>query len=378
MNHKFAVPGLLLVSLLFVSESVLGAIDTRDIELVRSKSVLESSDFKVIDDFVNTAVRSLVKTEDFSSVAQVRKTLVSRAASATDSAKAQYSHQFLDSSLKYIGAAMATLDNVKDERRRFLLTVNLLILTDELVDRLKDITLADLATPKVEDENMVVRYWAVRCLANSQVINLGRNPDIAQRIFRQLARIVDTSNSEIIKLIAEFAASVKDPQGEPLLLQIADMRLKAYADWKTGNSYLDGVVLKSLWGRMGAVGANTKTLGQRFGQLYSYVMQQYIKDLDGGNFLSKKARAETASVLIEIEQMCISKTLGRTQAIKKAIDRRDVGKLRQEHDRLLGSSTARGTLAVKLGYNDYVNAAGGISSAPILLGERPKAKIVGQ
>jgi len=377
MKHKLAILAVLWAFLLLVGQSVFGAIDTRDIERVRSKTVLESRDFEVIDSFVSVAVHSLLITEDFSSVAQVRKTLVSRSESLADSAKAQYSVQFKKSSQSHIKAGMLRLSNIRDEQRRFLLSVNLLILVEQLVDKLKDIDLADLAIANVKDENMVVRYWAVKCVANSRVLNLGQKPDVNQRIFRALTNVVESSSSEILKVMSEFAASVKDPQGEALLLQIADMRLKAYSEWKVDSEYLDGSILKALWRRRAVLGANTTVISQRFGQLYSYVMQRYIKDLDGSEFLSDRSRASAESVLIEIEQVCISKVLGKTQAIKRAIGRKDVNALAHEHPRLHGTSAGRGALSVKLGYNDYPIADGKFTPAPLRLPDRPKKEIGG-
>lgn len=379
MKCKCAIFAVVGASLLLVGQSVFGAIDTRGIERVRSKTVLESGDFEIIDGFVSDTVHSLMVTEDFSSVAQVRKMLVSRAQSALDIAKVQYSRQFVESSVKHIGAAMGQLSNIRDEQRRFLLSVNLLVLVDQLVNELKAIELADLATVRIKDENTVVRYWAVKCVANYRVFNLGHKPAVNQRIFRALTNVVESSSGEILKLMSEFAAGVKDPQAEALLLQIADMRLKAYSEWKVESEYLDGAILKALWRRRDVIGANTTAINQRFGQLYSYVIQRYIKDLDGGEFLSDRSRAWTESVLIEIERVCISKALGKTQAIMKAIVRKDfnVNRLAQEHDRLLGSSAGSGALSVNLGYNDYPIASGEFSPVPLRLPERPKENIGG-
>jgi len=378
MKRKCVILAVVGASLLLVGQSVFGAIDTRGIERVRNKTVLDSGDFKIIDGFVSDTVHSLMITEDFSSVAQVRKMLVSRSQSALDSAKVQYSRQFVESSVKHIEVAMGQLSNIRDEQRRFLLSVNLLILVDQLVDELRAIELADLATVKIKDENTVVRYWAVKCVANSRVLNLGQKPDVNQRIFRALTNVVESSGSEILKAMSEFSASVKGPQGEALLLQIADMRLKAYSEWTVEGEYLDGSVLKSLWRRRDVIGANRTAIDQRFGQLYSYVMQRFIKNLDGGEFLSDRSRAWTESVLIEIEQVCISKVLGKTQAIKTIVRKgKDVNRLAQEHDRLLGSSSGRGALSVKLGYNDYPIANGEFSPAPLRLPERPKENIGG-
>jgi hypothetical protein len=381
MKHKLVILAVLGASLTLMGQSVFGAIDTRDIERIRSKTVLEGPDFKVIDDFVKEAVHSLLITEDFSSIAQARKTLISRTESTAESAKAQYSIQFLKSSIKHVSDAMQRVGTIRDEDRRFLLTVNLLILVDRLVDELKDIELANLATAYVEDKNMVVRYWAVKCVADSRVLNSKQKVDINQRIFETLTNVVENSSNEVLKVIAEFTATVEDARGEALLFQIADVRLKAYTEWEVGSEYLDGSILKSLWRRREASGANTMEIGQRFGQLYSYLLQRYVKDLDGGAFMSSRSRAWAVGVLVEVEQYCISKALGKTQAIKKAIDRKDFRKLIQEHDRLLGSSTGsstgRGALSVNFGYNDYPIDEEQVSSAPLTLPERPIENIGG-
>ncbi|MHC4195963.1 MAG: hypothetical protein ACYSQZ_08495, partial [Planctomycetota bacterium] len=49
-----------------------GAIDTRNIMRVRDKGVLDSEDFRVIDEFVSKSVGTLLKTRDFASISRVR------------------------------------------------------------------------------------------------------------------------------------------------------------------------------------------------------------------------------------------------------------------------------------------------------------------
>jgi hypothetical protein len=63
--------------------------------------------------------------------------------------------------------------------------INLLI----LMDGLHDLGLADQAMAMLKNENMVIRYWAVHCLTNTEIItqlNAATNSNQASAIAAQL------------------------------------------------------------------------------------------------------------------------------------------------------------------------------------------------
>jgi hypothetical protein len=251
---------------------------------------------------------------------------------------------------------------------------------------MEDLRLRDLAAPMLKDENMVVRYWAVHCLTNPAIIqqlNSGTtsNPETATTIAAQLTEVIETSSPEILAQIARFAAQVNIPQGEGLLGQVADVRIKRYADWTVKYELLDIAILKLLESKIplssqGLGAASPTSLGKpaiarRFAQLYSYVIQRYIK---GQDILNDTQKQHLIAVLVEIEEKCIGRLLGRPQGtIKRAIerDKTNMTPLLDEHNRLLGSQTTSGQLPSQLGFDYGTTSDGAKRTAPIPLPDPP-------
>jgi len=363
------------------------AVDTRQIDAVLKKVVLNNDDLKIIDEFMGEAVRELVQTKNLSDIAKNRTVILIR-----QSEQGQYAQQFSESAHKHIYSGLQeasefirqTDGGLTPEGRKVVVTVNLLILIDEL----EDPRLADLAISKLTDKSMVVRYWAVHCITTPSIIkklNSGgaSNLELARSIATKLSKLVESSSPEIIALIAKFAANVEVQEAEDLLLQIADIRIKKYADWSVKYELLDDVILKSLTAKIANIASAYHGLpardttakmavvqadiASRFGQLYSYVIQRYIKSK---SFLSDDQKYQLVSIMVETEDKCISKLLGRTQTgIKRAIETDDTIALLREHDKLLGCKTAAGQLPLKLEF-EY-GSTGGSQTAPVSLPEPP-------
>jgi len=380
MRGKRTFLGVLAAFLVLAMYSGSEAVDTRAIDSVRNKGVLGSSDFQIIDDFVNEAVRELVRTKDFSSIATIRSVILSRSSSKT-SAQAQYSEQFSESAQKYISSGFQDAEKLTSESRKLKVKVNLLILMDGLCD----VRLADLAIGMLKDKNTVIRYLAVHSLTNAGIVKQLNsagvdNSKLARLIVERLGEPPllsyeskkGGSGPEVIRLMAEFAAAVNIAQGEDLLGQIADMRMKRYADWTVQYELLDAAILRLLYKKISSGAVNKPAVARRFGQLYSYVLQRYVKGRDSLNATQKH---QLASVLVEIEQSCISKLLGMRQTvIKRAVEGGDYTALLQEHSRLLGDKTRAGRLPSKLKF-DYDKTSDGVKRiAPIALPEQPRTK----
>jgi len=378
MKLKWVIFAVLAAFLVLVLNSSSVAVNTRDIDIVRKKGVLDSQDLKIIDVFVSEAVQELVKTRDFTSIAKVRTEILSR-----QSTQGQYAQQFSQSAYKHISAGLAQAQTLDPEDRKTKVIVNLLI----LIDGLRDLRLADLAIKMLRNENMIVRYWAVHCLTTPEIIKQlnsseGSNSKPAEVIAAEFKKLVDTSSPEIIALMAQFSADVKIPQGEELLGQIADMRIKQYADWTVKYELIDITILKLLdskiplpSGSPGTAPAETSSgkaaMARRFGQLYSYAIQRYTK---GQAVLNDTQKQQLVSILVETEEKCIGRLLGRPQTtIRRAIERENLPALLQEHDRLLGSETQTGELPLRLNF-DYGTASGSKRTAPIPLPQPPIKK----
>ena len=358
------------------------AVNTRDIDAVLKKGVIDDQDKKIIDDFLAQAVVELVKTKDFTSIAKLRSVILSR-----KSGQSQYVQQFSESSYRHIEAGFEQAQNLRPQERKTNIFISLLI----LIDGLEDLRLADLAMGWLKDQNMVIRYWAVHSLTNPAIVqqlnSAGTlNPDLATTITEQLEEVVGTSKPEIIVHIARFATNINIPEGEKLLLQVADDRIKRYADWTVTSEFYDIIILKLLESKiplssqsMGAPGPatsfNKPALARRFAQLYSYVMQRYIK---GNNVLNAIQKQHLASVIIEIEEKCVTRLLGLSRSqgtIRRAIERNNLIALSDEHSKLLGDETSTGQLPSKIGFDYSTTPNSPTRSAPIPLPEKPQKTV---
>ncbi len=375
MKDKWTTFAVLAVFLVLVVNSGSGAVNTTEIDKVRKKGVLDSEDLQVIDSFVANAVQELVKTRDFTSIAKVRAVILARDSSNKESAAAQYAEQFFESAYKYISSGLKRAEQLTPEDCKLKVMVNLLI----LIDALGDVRLADLAIGLLNSESMVIRYWAVHSVTNPGIIEqlnsgVAANSKLAQRIVERLKELVEQSSPEVLALMAEFSAEVDIAQGEELLLQIADMRMKRYADWTVEYELLDGAILKLLDRKLSSVSQGRATIARRFGQLYSYAIQRYVK---GRDFLSAAAKHRLASVLVETEKSCIGRLVGMPQSvIKKAVEGGDYMTLLAEHSRLLGDETRAGQLPLKLNFDYGTNPDGSKRTAPLDLPELPKRLII--
>lgn len=371
MSGKRAIFAFLVLFSVLVASSGSMAVETREVDICCQKELLDDRDLRIIDGFVADAVDELVKTRDFTSIARIRTIILTRSSSNVESAKAQYAAQFSESAHKYISQALEEAKRLNNAENRFKIVINLLI----LIDSLKDLRLVDLAMDWLDSENKAVQYWAVHSVANDSVIeqlNSGEygNSDLAERITERLKGLVEIATPEVLGLIAEFAAKVEIPRAEGLLMQVVDTRIKRYEDWTVEYELLDGALLKLLDSNIDSGNMNTISVARRFGQLYSYAIQRYVK---GQDVLSDTQKQQLASVLVETEIFCISTRLGMAQSVvKSAVEQNDYEALMQEHDRLLGDETRPGQLLLKLDF-DY----GQNRTAPLALPEPPETEAGG-
>jgi len=363
MSGKWTVLAILIASVVVALHQPCHAVDVRAIETVRNKGVLDNRDLQIIDEFLAEAVRELVEAEDFSSMSKVRSVIVSRK-STKSSAREQYEEQFSTFARKHISTGLQQAAQFAPQQRRLVVLANLLL----LIDGLGDVQLVDLALSWLADENMVIRYMAVRAVTDADVVQQlnatkADTLKLAQNIVQRLGALVGQSSPEVLGLIAQFAADVSVPEGEELLGLIADMRSGRYRNWTVKYELLDATILKLLHGKLSSGGSNQAALGRRFCQLYSCVIQRYVK---GKDFLNEAQKQQLAAVLAEVENACIAKLLGTPQGtIKRAVEREDMMGLLQEHDRLLGDNARAGELPRKLGFDYGTDPDGGKRTAPL-------------
>jgi len=371
----FAVLVAFFLVLLMNSGSV--AVSTREVDNVRKKAVLDNSDLKIIDDFLSQAIQELVKTRDFTSIAKIRTVILSR-----QSTQGQYAQQFSESARRHIAAGFQQAQELRRPERITAVMINLLI----LMDGLHDLGLADQAMAMLKNENMVIRYWAVHCLSNTNILtqlNAATNSNQASAIAAQLKDLIENSTPEIVVLIAQFAAGVDIPEAEQLLIQIADLRMKQYADWTVKYELYDSAILKYLSSKIpllseSPVGLLPTTIdtkpeiARRFAQLYSYAIQRYIK---GASILNDTQKSHLASVLVETEDKCIGRLLGNPQlTIRRALERQNAQAILDEYDRLLGTATTPGQIPTTLKFDYSTSTTGPKRTAPLPLPDPPTKK----
>ena len=346
----------------FFSASV-RAVDSLAIEAVRAKSVLDEADFNTIDNFVARAVAEILITDDFSSISNTRAIIVANSAS-TQPNQTQFAEQFSKSAQNYISAAMLKAEGMTPADRSFKLVTNLLMLTDALAD----VRLADVVLKYVDSKNEVIRYWAVHCVTSPEITEKLNNPkaiDAAQQVSKRLDEIVATSSPDTLELIASFAGSIKIPEGELLLLKVADRRIASYANWTVERELTDGKILRILSDRMASSSASKEAVGKRFGQLLSYVFQRYIKGVD---VLDAGQKEQLVSVLVETEQSCLNKITGKPRFdIKRAVESGDASALQKEYNNLFGDGTKTGELNLNYGKD----AGGAAITHPLALASPP-------
>jgi hypothetical protein len=356
--------------LIFVSLSVLKspvylhAANTGQIDGILKKSVLDDQDKKEIDNYIKTALNTIINERDLTKIARHRESILSRKGS-----QAQYVDQFNNSLEKYLPETINTANNLRPAERQAVAITNLLI----LIDNLENVKYALIPLAKLEDENVIVRYWAVRCLTNPAVItqlNAGKagNPNLIKEITEKFINIVPKSNPEILNFIARYAAAINIPEGQKLLLQIVDKRIKDYADWNVSQENIDGTILMLLESKITnpSSAADVPVLAQRFAQLYSYIIQRYVK---GIKTLREDQKNNLITAMVETEDKCIGNMTGAQQNLRKAIEQNQTKAIMDEHDKLMGSETSRGLLPAKYSFDYGKTDTGSARNAPIVLSD---------
>ena len=374
MSLKRAFFVILVAGLVLAMFSVSRAVvDLRRIKEVHGKSVLTQQDMQVIDEFMQDAVEDLVRTTDFTQVSKTRTTILTY-----QSSQAQYAQQYSESAYAHISAGLQEARaDIRDDSRRFKVIANLLI----LIDSLKDPRLVDLAVAEIKHPNNAVRYWAVRATSDPALWsklsqNQGTASQLSGRILAECNQVVAGSSPEVLRLMAEFAGRSATADATRLLAAIADARIAQYADWSVEYELMDSSVLAVLCDRLAAGGTPDRELAQRFGQLFSFVMQRYIQGQTQGG-LSTASVGYLVSVMVDVEDKCLSRLLGTPQAtIRRAIEAGNLNALQAEHDRLLGAGTQAGVLSTKLGIT--YGSDGQTQAAPLTLPARPEGSASAQ
>lgn len=331
----FGLIALLIVTLIHTSWA---QVSTRRIDEVRDKAakgMLDSRDLEQIDRFLSDAVRELTRTDDFSKIATARATILSRV-----SKQKQYAEQFTKSARQHINTSLRRAADLP-EPRRFMVTLNLLV----LIDNLGDPALADMAFDYVNTKNAALRYWAVR-VATSPLMakEVYDNPDsdLAQRVVKTAQSLTNDPSPDVVDLIIGFATKAGGQKGQAMLMDIAKQRIAQYQSGNVTDELLEVKLLKELCNRISDTNPQADILKQQFTQLFDLAMLRYLDKQDS---LTTDQKAKLVSVMVEVESKCITKLLKQPQNnIKRALESSDLERLRAERDRLLGDGGALKTL----------------------------------
>ena len=108
--------------------------------------------------------------------------------------------------------------------------------------------------------------------------------------------------------------TVNVPQAQELLMQFADTRMKKYQMRTVDNIPLDELTLRLL----GEKTASDKAAAYRFGQLFSYAMELYIKDRA---VMGKTQKEQLASVLMQTKARVLPNCSPRRSRHKKSVEK---------------------------------------------------------
>jgi len=364
-----------LVSVFLPALSGGGQLNSGQIDTVYAKSagggILDSSDFAIIDDFVNDSIEQMILCEDLSESVDIRSQIYVRSHSGVSD---QYSVSFATSAANHLTSAFESLDQWPAGLRRKQARRNIIV----LAGRLKSMELVRLGLRAIDSDDLSVRYWAVICVTNDSVSSQLLSNDIgnAELTTEIVTRLMAMSNvatePEIQFLISDFADRLGGNYGAGLLTAISQVRLTAYENWTVKYALADAKVLKCL-GRaivLADTAEGKSNLSRNFAQLYSYVIQRYIS---GYEILEKSDISQLASVIVDVEQGSIGKLLGsRQSAMQTAIEKKKPSALQTEHDFLFGSATRKGSLPEKLNFNYGTGSSGKSIDVPKRLSEPPK------
>ncbi len=341
----------ILISLLFLSAQAL-ALNTRDIDVVRKKGVLNDSDKEVISSFLQEAVDELFYTQDLSSMSKTRQAFVSRKSNSNENSAVQYQQYFESAAYDVLRDAIQRAANQQGPTADNIM-INLLLIVNEL----ESTQFLPLVIDRFDSNSPGVGYLAVNAFTDEEVLeklnsNSSENFELINNAVSKLSEIIDNQMSPSFTLaVIEFCAGVQNEPVRDLLLQIADKRISQYENWAVSSESVDYELLTVLGLKaQNTSGSQAKNeLMAKMSQLYSYAVQRYAL---GQEILNGKQKGELVDVIVGLEAGVISDMLGgNVQNFKKAIEKNDTEALISAHDELLGSQDTQGTLAQAVNFS---------------------------
>lgn len=350
------------IATLFLAGSQSFALYTRDIDQIRNKSVLNQQDLEAVDSFVESALQEYAASKDFGNIARLRSEILERANAVSESSQPQYQAQFKDSVVKYMPGIIESVSNSSDPES-YKNMINMLILVDEL----ENPKLAHAALEYIDHEVNTVSYWALKCVtgkAVSEEINSGNldNIKIIKNVIDTIAEHLPEFNEQRHGLVVQFLKNTDSAMTKDLLDKLIEVRLERYKNWDVEDELIESGLLKVICDKISNNQDPDSDYARSFGQLFSYVMQRYIK---GYETLSDGSLDNLESVMAETESNCIVRITDIQQSVlKSAIENDNLQAIIAEHDRLLGKEDKAGQIPEKLGYSYGLTDQGNDLLAP--------------
>jgi hypothetical protein len=348
------------------------AVSTAKIDAVRNKETLAESDTEVIEEFLVEALEEFLAKTDFSDIASLRTTIVSRSSSERESGQFQYGPRFITAIQKQISQAFDKVLKMPDDQRKQFLTMNLLILINDLGNA----ELSKAALDYLQNPDIMIRYWAVSCLANNNVLRQlnttesAENSQLAEQFAQKLQTAAQTEQSgDILILLAQFASAMKQPAANEILKEIVQNRINLYLNWQVKDEMVDSWILKALADRPQADPENASVMAKNFAILYSLVIQRYIL---GQETLPASNIRNLVSVIAQSEKSLLRFLPDWQGNLRRAIEKGGGTLLVTEHDSLFGSANAAGKLPTAAGFDYGKNPDGSVKTAPPTLQKPPK------
>ena len=344
-----------------------------DIEEIRlrtegNRTELQASDRSAIEEFWETSLDTMQLSDTAQDIVDIRRRLEQQIGAEPLSF---YSSAYDAAAKRSLQTAFSNVARMEDAAKRALLEENLMVLTAQL----KTPALADIALGKINDKNPVVRYWAVKAVTNSGVIQslsaeITRDEATEEKILDALKeRIGFEQQVEIETMIINFAAAMDHPVARDILLTVADKRIEAYKSWIIDKGEMDSRLLIAM-GNVVLISPDAdvkRAFAQKFAELYALVFQAYMK---GADLLPDAQLEQVISVILEVDKEVLAKMLNVPQTGILRDLQRKVG-LDRDYETIFGDRLRAGDLGNLYKFSYGKDASGKAITEPPAIGEIP-------
>ncbi|MHC4287907.1 MAG: hypothetical protein ACYSSJ_06370 [Planctomycetota bacterium] len=339
--------------LYFVCMAVAFSASTTEIETLRSRvqdssAELTDSEKGVISKFWSASLDQMMLSKSSLECVEVRRQLAE-----------QKGNEFLsDYAVAYVAEAKGAIESafgdaqrMEEADQRQMVERNLMILTGEL----KSPDLAPLGLERLDAEDDVVQYWAFKAVTDPGVVQQLTSDIVGDEKMTEIIltalheRLSGEVDTQIQKLVVRFCLGFDNPLARDILLLIADGRIEAYRNWTVTDEALDVSVLSAL-GNIAVLRedpADKSAFGRKFAELYALTIQRYLKGKDS---FSRTEIGEMMTVIAEVDQSVLAKTMGIKTGILPSLKRKSG--MEREYETLFGDRMRSGLLADKFKF-DY-------------------------